>query len=79
MEDSRSCSPDDGETSSRSDRASPLLRSLEEVTESADAAGLSNSVGPVQLLCFSSQLHSEDIRIMEMEEPVLAALKRGER
>lgn len=68
-----------GETSS-SEHASLLLsRTLEEVSQSAEAAGLLSSVGPVQLLHFSSQLNSEDVRIMEIEEPVLAALRRGEK
>lgn len=66
---------------SSSDHASlqHSYRTLEEVTQSADAAGLSNSLGSVQLLHFSSQLHSEEIRIMELEEPVLSALRRGEK
>ena len=54
-------------------------RTLEEVKASASAAGLSNSVGSVQLLHFSSQLHSEDIRIMEIEGPILSALRSGEK
>lgn len=69
---SKTCSPDHA----------PLphcYRTLEEVEESATAAGLSNSVGSVQLLHFSLQLHSEDIRIVEIEEPVLSALRSGEK
>ena len=54
-------------------------RTLEEVSRTADAAGLRGSVGGVQLLHFSQDLHSEDIRIMELEKPVLSALRNGEK
>ena len=68
-----------GTESYSSNHAPHLERTLVEVRQAADAAGLSNSVGPVQLLHFSSQLHLEDIRIMEIEEPILTALKSGEK
>ena len=54
-------------------------RTEEEVTRAAEAAGLTGSEGSVQLLHFSSQLHSEEIRIMEVPKPVLEALRSGEK
>lgn len=55
------------------------MRTLEEVSRTADAAGLRGSVGGVQLLHFSLDLHSEDIRLVELEKPVLSALRNGEK
>ena len=55
-------------------------RTAEDVNASATAAGLSgSSVGPVQLLHFSPHLHSEEIRLMEVQGPILAALRNGDK
>ena len=54
-------------------------RSAEEVSQAASTAGLTGTEGDVQILKFSPQLHSEDIRLMEVSGPVLAALKVGEK
>lgn len=60
----------------------PTRRTAEEVRLSAQAAGLSSStgtVGPVQLLHFSPHLHSEEIRLLELNQPILSALKAGDK
>ena len=56
-----------------------MLRTAEEVSLSASTAGLTKTAGPVQLLHFSSQLNMEDIRLMEIQEPILSALRSGEK
>lgn len=70
-----------GSSSPLSDHISsqPSKRTAEDVSTSAKAAGLSNSVGSVQLLQFSAQLHSEEIRLMEVHGPILSALRNGEK
>lgn len=54
-------------------------RTVEEIAASANAAGLTGSVGPVQLLHFSQHLHSEEIQLMEIHGPVLTALRNGDK
>lgn len=56
-----------------------LQRTAEEVVASASAAGLTGSVGSVQLLHFSQHLHSEEMRLMEVHGPVLEALRNGDK
>lgn len=68
-------------TDSALDSSQPK-KTAEEVAASASAAGLSapgSSVGVVQLLHFSPRLHSEEMRLMEVHGPVLAALRNGDR
>lgn len=52
-------------------------RSAEEVSPMARAAGLTGSGGTG--LHFSSQLHSEELQLLEIHGPVLSALKGGEK
>ncbi len=54
-------------------------RSPEEVALAAKDAGVAGSVGRVQLLQFSPQLHGDDIQLMEVHGEVLAALRNRER
>ena len=54
-------------------------RTEEEVQASAQAAGLARSHGPIQLLCFSPQLNAQDLKLMELPNDVLEALKKGDR
>ena len=52
-------------------------RRPEDVTQSAEAAGLVNSHGPIQLLHFSEELNSEDIKLLEVPPDVLESLQCG--
>ena len=54
-------------------------RTEEQTSSAADAAGLKDSVGAVNVLHFSPNLHSEDIRLLELPNPVLSALREGEK
>ena len=55
-------------------------RTREEVEAAAVAAGLSLSSGSrTELLRFSEQLNSDEVRLMEMPLEVLDAIKNGER
>ena len=54
-------------------------RTADQVALSAKAAGLTNTTGPVQLLRFSEQLNSDEIKLLEVPSNVLQALKQGDR
>ena len=54
-------------------------RTADQVSLSAKAAGLGGTTGPIQLLHFSTQLNSDDVRLLEMPSDVLRALKQGEK
>ena len=54
-------------------------RTEEEVHVTAQAAGLSRSHGPVQLLRFSPHLNAQELKLMELPSDVLEALKKGDR
>ena len=54
-------------------------RTADQVALSAKAAGLSNTTGPVQLLHFSAQLNSDEIKLLEVPSNVLQALKQGDK
>ncbi len=56
-----------------------LTRTVQQVTSAATAAGLKDSVGEVEVLHFSPNLHSEDIKLLELPPKVLSALKDGEK
>lgn len=55
------------------------MRSLADVEAAAQAAGVSRSVCPVQLLQFSETLNSEDVKLLELPQEVLSALQEGQR
>ena len=54
-------------------------RTVDQVALSAKAAGLTNTTGPVQLLHFSAQLNSDEIKLLEVPGNVLQALKQGDK
>lgn len=56
-------------------------RKRSEVEAAASAAGLavSEGTGATQLLRFANQLNSQELRLMELPQEVLHALKCGER
>ncbi len=54
-------------------------RTAEQVEASVQAAGLGSSHGPTQLLHFSPQLNTEEVKLLELPEEVLGALRRGQR
>ena len=54
-------------------------RTADQVSLSAKAAGLTNTTGPVQLLHFSAQLNSDEIKLLEVPSNVLQALKQGDK
>ena len=54
-------------------------RTADQVSLSAKAAGLTNTTGPVQLLHFSTQLNSDEIKLLEVPSNVLQALKQGDK
>ncbi|XP_065905943.1 sister chromatid cohesion protein DCC1-like isoform X2 [Dysidea avara] len=53
-------------------------RSQEEVTETARAAGVKSSKGPVQVLKFSDQLNSDDVKLFELPPKILSTLEAGD-
>jgi len=53
-------------------------RSQEEVTETARVAGVKSSKGPVQVLKFSDQLNSDDIKLFELSPQLLSTLEAGD-
>ena len=56
-----------------------VRRSAEHVEASAKAAGLTQPCGPVQLLYFSPQLNSEEIKLLEIPHEVLSELRSGQK
>ena len=54
-------------------------RTADQVALSSKAAGLTDTTGPVQLLHFSAQLNSDEIKLLEVPKNVLQALKRGDK
>ena len=62
-----------------SEGAPQKTRTADQVVLSAKAAGLTSTTGPVQLLHFSAQLNSDDVRLLEVPCNVLQALKQGDK
>ena len=54
-------------------------RTADQVALSANAAGLTNTTGPVQLMHFSTQLNLDEIKLLEVPSNVLQALKQGDK
>lgn len=59
--------------------SSPLTRTSDQVKAAAQAAGLTSTQGPVQLLKFSSQLNCDDYKLLEVPPQVLSSLSKGEK
>ncbi len=59
--------------------SSPLIRTSDQVKSAAQAAGLANTEGPVQLLKFSSKLNYDDYKLLEVPPQVISSLSKGER
>lgn len=53
-------------------------RSEEEVVETARAAGLTATKGPVQVLSFTDQLNSDDLKLFELPSELLTTLEAGD-
>jgi len=56
-----------------------VRRSAEHVEASAKAAGLTQPCGPIQLLHFSPQLNSEEIKLLEIPHEVLSEIRSGQK
>ena len=54
-------------------------RTSEQVDGSAKAAGLTDPCGPTQLLHFSPQVNSEDMKLLELTHDVLEAIHTSQR
>lgn len=54
-------------------------RTPEQVEEVAKAAGLTGTCGPTQLLHFGPRLNTEEVKLLELPEDVLGALRSGQR
>jgi hypothetical protein len=54
-------------------------RTLEQVTESANAAGVSTENGVVQVLKFSDNLMSQEYKLLELPPGVLDSFQNEER
>lgn len=57
----------------------PSCRTLEEVNKLADAAGLINRTGPVQVLHFSVSPNSDEYKLLELPPSILESLGVGNR
>ena len=53
-------------------------RSEEQVAETAKAAGLTVTKGPVQVLKFTEQLNSDDLKLFELPAELLGTLEAGD-
>ena len=53
-------------------------RTREEVVETAKAAGLTATEGPVQVLKFTEQLNSDDVKLFELPSELLTTLEAGD-
>ena len=56
-----------------------IPRNLEEITEAANAAGVSMNNGVVQVIKFSENLMREDYKLLELPSSVLDSFQNGER
>ena len=54
-------------------------RTLEQVSEAANAAGVSTKTGIVQVFRFSDKLMNEDYKLLELPSGVLDSFQNGER
>ena len=56
-----------------------IPRNLKEITEAANAAGVSMNNGVVQVIKFSENLMREDYKLLELPSSVLDSFQNGER
>ena len=56
------------------------VRTAADVEAAAQSAGIAHtSSGPVQVLQFSEHLNTDDIKLLELPQPVLSSLQEGDR